>query len=162
MKEILREIFEESYRIKTADSGEKTVFYETWRLYQRVLLAVAATFCTDPLVRITVMTPIVLLIAIFYLVYRPFKPEMRILHWMEVFSILGIFTCLTHNMFRGFLYVYDIKYEYPVTFVWQGFVYLDAIFSPICVLIYFLIMKPLYDKAKCKIKSFYFNLRRED
>ena len=162
VKEILREIFEESYRIKTADSGEKTVFYETWRLYQRVLLSVAATFCTDPLVRITVMTPIVLLIAIFYLVYRPFKPEMRILHWMEVFSILGIFTCLTHNMFRGFLYVYDIKYEYPVTFVWQGFVYLDAIFSPICVLIHFLIMKPLYNKAKCKIKSFYFNLRRED
>ena len=161
VKVILREIFEESYRIKTADSREETVFYETWRLYQRVLLAVVATLYTDPLVRITAMTPVVLLIAICYLVYRPFKSEMCILHWMEVVSILGIFICLIH-MFRGFLYVYDIKYEYPVTFVWQGFVILDLIFSPICVLIYFFIIKPIYNKAKCKIKSFYSTRRWKD
>ena len=161
VKVILREIFEESYRIKTADLREETVFYETWRLYQRVLLAVVATIYTDPLVRITAMTPVVLLIAICYLVYRPFKSEMCILHWMEVVSILGIFICLIH-MFRGFLYVYDIKYEYPVTFVWQGFVILDLIFSPICVLIYFFIIKPIYNKAKCKIKSFYSTRRWKD
>ena len=106
------------------------------------------------------MTPIVLFIAIFYLVYKPFKPEMYILDWMEIFSILGIFTCLPQNMFLGFLYVYDIKYEYPVTFVWQGFVILDLIFSPICVLIYFFIIKPIYNKVKCKIFLFHFKVER--
>ena len=102
VKEILGEIFEECYRIKTANSREETVFYKTWRLYQRVLLAVVATLCTDPIVRISVMTPMVLLIAIFYLVYKAFKPEMYILDWMGIFSILGNFTCLTQNMFRAF------------------------------------------------------------
>ena len=161
VKEILKEIFEESYRVKTSDAGEETVFYETWRLYQRFLLAVVATFCINPLVRITLLTPIVLLIAIFYLVYKPFKPEMYILHWMEVFSILGIFVCLTHNMFRGVLYVYDISYEYPVTFVLKGFVILEVIFTPFCVLIYFFIVKPICNKVKCKIKSFYWALKRD-
>ena len=161
VKEILKEIFEESYRLKTNDAGEETVFYETWRLYQRFLLAVVATFCINPLARITLLTPIVLLIAIFYLAYKPFKPEMYILHWMEVFSILGIFVCLTQNMFRGVLYVYDINYEYPVTFVLKGFLILDVIFTPFCVLIYFFIVKPICNKAKCKIKYFYWALKRD-
>ena len=89
------------------------------------------------------------------------KPEMYILHWIEVYSILGIFVCLVHNMFRGFLYVYDINYEYPVTYAWQVFVILDLIFSPVCVLIYIFVIKTICNKTKCKIKSFYLFLRRE-
>ena len=82
VKEILREIFQESYRLKTDDPSGETVFYETWRLYQRVLLAVVATFWIDPLHRITLMTPIAILIAISYYVIKPYKPEMYILHWI--------------------------------------------------------------------------------
>ena len=161
VKEILREMFAEPYRFKTGHSREETIFYETWRLYQRVLLAIVATFCIDPIVRITLMTPIVILIAISYFAVKPYKPEMYVLHWIEVYSILGIFVCLVHNMFRGFLYVYDINYEYPVTFAWQAFVILDLIFSPVCVLIYFFVIKTICSKTKCKIKSFYLFLRRE-
>ena len=106
------------------------------------------------------MTPIGLLIAISYFVIKPYKPEMYILHWMEVFSIFGIFVCLTHNMFRGFLYVYDIKFEDPITFVLQGFTILDMICSPICVIIFFFIIKTIYNKAKSKVKSIYYSLRR--
>ena len=160
MKKILSEIFEESYRLKTNDLTQETVFYETWRLYQRVLLAIAATFCINPIVRITLMTPSVILIAISYFLSKPYKPEMYILHWMEVFSILGIFVCLIYNMFRGFLYVYDINDKDPVTFVWQVFAVLDLLFSPTCVLIYFFILKPIYNKAKCKVNSLYLILRR--
>ena len=64
VKKILSEIFQESYRLKTNDPSGETVFYETWRLYQRVLLAIVATFWIDPLKRITFMIPIVILIAI--------------------------------------------------------------------------------------------------
>ena len=99
VKEILSEIFQESYRLKTDDLSEETVFYESWRLYQRILLAIPATFWVDPLKRITLMTPIVLLIAISYFVIKSYKTEMYIMYWMEVFSILGIFVCLSHNMF---------------------------------------------------------------
>ena len=71
VKEILSEIFQESYRLKIEDSSGETVFYETWWLYQRVLLAIVATFWIDPLKRITLMTPIVILIAISFYVIKP-------------------------------------------------------------------------------------------
>ena len=146
VKEILREMFQEPYHLKTDDPSGETVFYETWRLYQRVFLAIVATFWIDPLRRITLMIPIVFLIAISYHVIKPYKPEMYILHWIEVFSILGIFVCIAHNMFRGILYIYDIDDEdfSLVNFVWQTFAIFGLAFSPICVLI-----------------SFYMTIRRE-
>ena len=160
IKKVLREVFEESYRLKRDNSRGKTVFYETWRLYQRLLLAVIASFFINPIIRISFMTPIVILITTYYFLYKPYKSEMYILHWMEVFSILGIFVCLFHNMFRGFLYVYDINYDFSVAIVWQVFAVLDLIFSPVWMLILFFIVKPIYGKVKCKIISFYHILRR--
>ena len=59
MKKILKKIFAEFYRLKRSDAGEETVFYETWRLYQRFLLEVVTTLCINPLVQITLLTPIV-------------------------------------------------------------------------------------------------------
>ena len=160
VKTILREMFEESYRIKTEDSREETVFYETWRLYQRVLLAIVETFYIDPIVRITFMTPTVILIAISYFVISPYKREMYVLRWMEAFSILGFFVCLGQGMFRGFLYIHDINDGDSVKLVWQVFTILDLIFSPILLLICFFIIKPIYSKVKCKIISIYLTVRR--
>ena len=160
VKKILREIFEESYRIKTEDSREETVFYETWRLYHRVLLAFVATFYINPIVRITFMTPTVILIAVSYFVIRPYKPEMYVLRWMEAFSVLGYFVCLGQSMFRSFLYVYDINDEDSIKLVWQVFSILDLIFSPVLMLIYFFLIKPIYSKGKCKIISLYLTVRR--
>ena len=160
VKKVLSEIFEESYRLKTNDSREETVFYETWRLYQRVLLAVVATFWIKPIERITLLTPAVTLVIISYFVSKPYKPGMYILHWMEVFSFLGVFVCLINNMFRAVLYVYDINDEDTVTFVWKVFAVLDLLFSPICVLIYCFIIKPIYNKAKYGVKSCYLTLAK--
>ena len=134
---------------------------ETWRLYERILLATVATFWIAPLKRITLITPNVIVIAISYLVIKPYKPEMYILHWTEVFSILGIFVSLVRNMFRGFLYVYDIGDEDPVKFVRQGFAVFDLVFSPICVLIYFFIIAPICNKVKHGIISFCITVWRE-
>ena len=159
VKEILGEMFQESYRFNTDDSSGETVFYETWRLYQRVLLTIVATLCIDPLLRIKLMTPVVVLITISYFAVKPYKPEMYILHWMEVFSILGISARLAHNVFHGVLNVFDINHDDQVTFVWQGFNILDLIFSPISVMIYFFIIETIYHKAKCKIKSIYYTAR---
>ena len=134
---------------------------ETWRLYERILLATVATFWIAPLKRITLITPNVIVIAISYLVIKPYKPEMYILHWIEVFSILGIFVSLVRNMFRGFLYVYDIGDEDPVKFVRQGFAAFDLVFSPICVLIYFFIIAPIYNKVKQNNFLLWGTIRRE-
>ena len=43
VKIILKEMFEEPYRLKRDESRGEIIFYETWRLNQRVLLAVVAT-----------------------------------------------------------------------------------------------------------------------
>ena len=86
---------------------------------------------------------------------------MYILHWMEIFSILGVFVSLVHNMFQGFLYVYDISDEDPIKFVRQGLAIFDLVFFPICVLIYFFIIAPMYNKVKYKIMSFCITIRRE-
>ena len=161
VKQILSEIFQESYRLKTDTSSGETVFYETWRLYQRVLLAIVATFWIDPLKRITFMTPIVIFIAISYHAIKPYKPQMYILHWIEIFSILGFFVSLLHNMFRGFLYVYDIDDKDPVKMLWQAFTIFDLVFSPICVLIYFFIIAPICNKVKHGIISFCITVWRE-
>ena len=153
LKRILQEMFQESYRLKRNCSRGESIFYETWRLYQRVLLAFVATYCINPIARITFMTPIIILIAFSYIAYRPYKPEMHILHWMEVVSILGFSVCLIHNMFRGFLYVYDINYEYTLTLVWEAFTIADLLFSPIWVLFWFFIINPVYSKAKNAINK---------
>ena len=152
VKRILKEMFEEPYRLKTDESRGETIFYETWRLYQRVLLTVVATLFINPLERITFMTPIIIFIAVSYCIYEPYKPEMYILHWMEIVSIMGFFVCLIHNMFRAFLYVYDINYVYPVTTVWKAFNILDLLFSPIWVLVCVFIIKPTYKKAKDAVR----------
>ena len=89
--------------------------------------------------RITFMTPTVILIAISYFVIRPYKPEMYVLHWIEIFSILRVFLCLCQNMFRGFLYVYNINDGDSVKLVWLVFAILGLIFSPILLLIRFLL-----------------------
>ena len=159
--EILKEIFQESYRLKTNDPSGETVFYETWRLYHWVLLAFAAAFWISPIKRITLMPPTVVIIDISYLVIKPYKPEMYVLNWMEIFSMMSIFVFLLHNMFRGFLHVYDINDEDPVKFVWRGFVIFYLVFSPICVLIYFFIIAPKYNKVKDGIISFCITIRRD-
>ena len=152
VKIILQEMFEESYRLKDYDSRGESIFYETWRFYQRVLLAIVATHSINPLVRITFITPIVILIAVSYFAVRPYKPEMYILHWMEIVSILGFFVSLIYNMFREFLYIYDINHEDPITTAWEAFSILDLLFSPIWVLLCVFIIKPIYSKAKDAVR----------
>ena len=157
VKAILQEMFEESYRPKKKDSRGESIFYETWRLYQRVLLSIVSTYFINPLVRIAFTTPIIILIAVSYCAVKPHKPQMYILHWMEIVSILGFLVSLIQNMFRGFLYVYGINQEYPVTLAWEAFSIFDLLFSPIWVLLFVFILKPIYSKVKdaariCKMK----------
>ena len=160
VKEILRKTLQEPYQFKTNYPSGETVFYKTWWLYQRVLLAIVATFSVDPLVRISLMTLIVFIICVFYFTIKPYKPKMYILHWMEVFSVLGILVRFGHNMFLAFLNVYGTNYDNAATVFLQGFTMLDLITSPICVIFYFFIVKIIYNKAQCKIKSIYYTLRR--
>ena len=108
LKRILKEIFEEPYRFKKNNSSGETIFYETWRLYQRLLLAIVATHFINPLTRIASMTIVTIIIAVSYHVYRPYKPEMYILHWIEILSIIGFFVRLAPIICSEDFYTFTI------------------------------------------------------
>ena len=70
---------------------------------------------------------------------------------MEVIGLLGITFTLVNNMFRSFLYVFDIPNENPVPKSLEVLWALDTIASPIFVLPFLLILKPfvmtIFDKC---------------
>ena len=152
VKRLLREMFEECYR-KNADESEECVFYESWRLYQRVIFAVVCVFSINPISRVVAMTPTIFAFAVFYNIVQPFKKEQYVLHWIEMVSVLGFAFALINNMFRSFLYVYDISNEDPIATTLKTLLLLDELFSPISVLCYFYIIKPLFRIAQDKIKN---------
>ena len=56
-------------------------------------------------------------------------------------------------MFRGFLYIYNINYEYPITIIWEAFSFLDLLFSPAWIVVGVFIIKPIYKKATGAIRK---------
>ena len=66
MKRIWKQMFEEPYRRKRHDSTGDTIFYETWRLYQRVLSVFVAIFFINPLKWITFIASVIIIIAVSY------------------------------------------------------------------------------------------------
>ena len=117
-----------------------------FRLYQRLLLAFVTTLAINPVNRICYAAPIILFFIFVYWYVKPYKQQFTILHWMEVIGLLGITFTLVNNMFRSFLYVFDIPDEEPVptslTVLW----YLDSAASPIFVLVYMRVLKPILVK----------------
>ena len=149
----LKENFEEAYR-KRVNKGYN-VFWETWRLYQRLILAVVTTYAINPVERICFSAPIILFFIFVYWFVKPYKKQYRILHWMEVIGLLGITFTLVNNMFRSFLYVFEIPDEKPVPQSLSVLWALDTIASPIFVLPFFLIVKPCMMKVfeSCNMKK---------
>lgn len=135
-KIILKEMFKESYRLIADDSRGENIFYETWRLCQRVLQAIVATFFVDSLVRTGYVMPVITLITLSYRAHRPYKPEFYILHWMEVVFTLGFYYCLIQNMKCGCLFINNINDGDRVLELCQVSSILDLLFSPICTFLY--------------------------
>ena len=135
-KIILKEMFKESYRLIADDSRGENIFYETWRLCQRVLQAIVATFFVDSLVRTGYVMPVITLITLSYRAHRPYKPEFYILHWMEVVFTLGFYYCLIQNMKCGCLFINNINDGDTVLELCQVSSILDLLFSPICTFLY--------------------------
>uniref|UniRef100_A0A7M5V891 Uncharacterized protein n=2 Tax=Clytia hemisphaerica TaxID=252671 RepID=A0A7M5V891_9CNID len=138
---LLKEMFEEAYRKR--NDKEYYVFWETWRLYQRLILAFVTTFAINPVNRICYAAPIILLFIYIYWFVKPYKEQFTILHWMEVIGLLGITFTLINNMFRSFLYVFDIPDQPPIPKSLQVLWYMDLIASPVFVLVFFFCLKPV-------------------
>ena len=132
VRSLLHEIFQEAYR-KRVNKGYN-VFWETWRLYQRLILAVVTTYAINPVERICFSAPIILFFIFVYWFVKPYGESFVVLHWMEVVGLLGITFTLVNNMFRSFLYVFEIPDEKPVPQSLSVLWAIDTIASPIFVL----------------------------
>ena len=109
------------------------------------------TYAINPVERICFSAPFILFFIFVYWYVKPYKKQYRILHWMEVMGLLGITFTLVNNMFRSFLYVFNIPNEKPVPESLLVLWVLDTIASPIFVLPFFLILQPfvmiIFDKC---------------
>jgi len=122
------------------------VFWETWRLYQRLILAFITTFAINPVNRICFLVPFILFFIGVYWVVKPYKKQYVVLQWMEVASLLGITFTLINNMFHSFLYVFEIPDEEPIPTSLRVLYFLDTLASPVFVLAYFYVLKPIGEK----------------
>jgi len=142
--QLLKENFEQAYRKRK--NKPYYVFWETWRLYQRLILACITTFAINPVNRICYVAPLILFFIGVYWVVRPYKKQYVVLHWMEVAGLLGITFTLINNMFRSFLYVFEIPDEEPIPTSLRVLYFLDTLASPVFVLVYFYVLKPIGGK----------------
>lgn len=148
------EMFEEPYRQKDGSSNE-FVFWEHWRLIQRLILSAITTFVVNPLERGCFVLPSIITFALVYFKVRPFKPEMKLLHWLELVSLLGFCMLVTSNTCRGFLYVFNIPNQNPIPRLLTFFTYLEFIVSPLTVLLVYFIVVPIARKIResCTVKT---------
>lgn len=146
----VKEIFTEPYRLRKS-SKEDYISWEQWRLMQKLLLSCIATFLVNPLERVCYITPFILFFVFVYIHVRPFKKELKLLHWCEVTSMISICFSLVVNCFNAFLFTYNISTEEPVPTLYKYFMLIDGIFSPLTLLILYFISQPLWNMIKKKI-----------
>ena len=154
VRSILHEMFQEAYRKKK--TTDEFVFWETWRLYQRLILAAVTTYAINPVERICYTAPLILFFLFVYLYVKPYKKNFVVLHWMEVIGLLGITFTLVNNMFRSFLYVFEIPNKKPVPqsllILWILDTFASPIFVPVVMYVW-LLMVSLWNRKDCKQKK---------
>ena len=98
--QIVKDMFEEPYR--NHKSNNKVLFWETWRLLQRFVISIIAVFSINPLKKTSWLILAIFFITLIYLIFRPYKKNMVVLHWMEIITLLSFFVILTINMSKSY------------------------------------------------------------
>lgn len=155
----IREMFEEPYRLKPQKNAKhvvsnKCVFWEHWRLILRLVLSIITTMVVNPLQRVSFVCPVILIFMIIYFKVRPFKEEMKLLHWMEVISLFGFCYLLVYNVLKAYIYVYNItnmdeRIGLLVTFFDSSHILL----SPIFVLVMYLLVNPIFGRLSVRVQN---------
>lgn len=100
-------MFEEPFRSRVKHNEKTSVlFWDTWRLYQRLIIAAFAIFFIDPIQRLSFLLPIMLLLVVVHLRVKPYKHDL--VNWLETASLVSLCFLTGSNLFRGFLYVYSM------------------------------------------------------
>ena len=153
----IREMYEEPYRPRRFEGGftrmesvnsfgaqnttknseinttasTKYVFWEHWRLIQRLMLSMVTSYLKNPIYKIYLSSPLLLIFFVVYLKVKPFKRSLFVLHWLEVGSLIGICYQLLYNLLKSYLYLYDVPNKTHEELLLNFFRYTEFLFTPL-------------------------------
>ena len=149
----IREMYEEPYRPRKIKGGfirvesgnnapntnnntasittSKYVFWEHWRLIQRLMLSIVTSYLKNPIYKIYLSSPLLLLFFAVYLKVKPFKRSLFVLHWLEIGSLIGICYQLLYNLLKSYLYLYDVPNKTHEELLLSFFRYTEFLFTPL-------------------------------
>ena len=139
---ILYDLFEGPFRsISTSDDEiVKTMYWWTaWRLYERLLIAVLVTFLIEPLFRMCVLAPVVVVLLMLHYHLKPYKDHLSLLSWLDISSYAFLLFYVVDNLFNSFIYIFDLPRQNPIS---KGFQVLNAfelILTPLTVIACFVV-----------------------
>ena len=122
------ERFEEPYR-------KNYFWWETWTLYERLIVGCLTTFLVDPVIRLFALTPALLLFLWIHIRAKPFKHTKSLLYLVDMASYICLCLSLVINVLRAVVYIYSLPLQHPIDLVLRVSVYLEHLFTPVWILI---------------------------
>ena len=122
------ERFEEPYR-------KNYFWWESWTLYERLIVGCLTTFLVDPVIRLFALTPALLLFLWIHIRAKPFKYTKSLLYRVDMFSYICLCFSLVINILRAVVYVFSLPSQHPIDLVLRVSMYLEHLFTPVWVII---------------------------
>ena len=141
IKNKFSERFEEPYR-------KNYFWWETWTLYERLIVGCLTTFFVDPVIRLFALAPALLLFLWIHIRAKPFKYAKSLLYQVDMASYICLCLSLVVNILRAVVYIYRLPLQHPIDLVLRVSVYLEHFFTPVWVLIMHFFVSLIKMKSK--------------
>ena len=149
----LRECMEEPYR-RIDGSDDSYVFWESWRLYQRLILVFVTAFSINPIIQAVFTTYVIAFFITVFAIVDPYKKELYVLRLMEIASLAGLSLSLGELMFNTYVYNLQLKKDLLERSL-KILRLMDMAISPIHVLVFCYIVEPAYQKLCALIQKIF-------
>ena len=139
------ERFEEPYR-------KNYFWWETWTLYERLIVGGLTTFLVDPVIRLFALTPTLLLFLLIHICAKPFKYTKSLLYRVDMASYVCLCLSLVINILQAVVYIYSLPLsQQPINFVLRVSMYLEHLFTPVWILIMHFFVSLIRMKSKKRL-----------
>ena len=143
---LLYDLFEAPFRLTSTsdDGGEKTMYWWTaWRLYERLFIAVLVTFLIDPLFRMCVLAPAIVILLMLHYHLKPYREHLTLLSWMDISSYAFLLFYVVDNLFHSFTYIFDLPLENALSDNFQVLSVFEVVLTPLTVVFGFIVLNIL-------------------
>jgi len=174
-KDLLYEMFEEPYRVTAINNdnnsnnnnnkndddskmysitSETLYWWTAWRLYERLFIVALTTYMTQPIIRISVIIPVIICLELFHVYVMPYKVSMPVLTLLDISSLACLMVHAGSNFVQLFTTTFPLPPNYPFLDTKNLFINLKIAFTPISFLGYYIFLNALI-AFKNKISSLF-------